>query len=51
VSIKDGEAQVEYADQDPRIHALWLAELRKTGVKSHMGAVFDESQTVAHQEA
>jgi hypothetical protein len=51
VSIKDGGAQIEYADQDPRIHALWLAELRKTGVKSHMGAVFDESQAVAHQEA
>jgi hypothetical protein len=29
VSIKDGGAQIEYADQDPRIHALWLEELRK----------------------
>jgi mannose-6-phosphate isomerase-like protein (cupin superfamily) len=44
VSIKDGGAQIEYADQDPRIHALWLAELRKTGVKSQMGEFFDESQ-------
>ena len=24
------------ADQDPRIHALWLEELRKTGVRSEM---------------
>jgi cupin superfamily acireductone dioxygenase involved in methionine salvage len=44
VSIKDGGCQVEYADQDPRIHALWLKELRKTGVESKMGKYFDESQ-------
>ena len=42
VSIKEGGAQIEYDDQDPRIHALWLAELRKTGVKSQMGKFFDE---------
>jgi oxalate decarboxylase/phosphoglucose isomerase-like protein (cupin superfamily) len=29
-------AQIEYADQDPHIHALWLEELRKTGVRSEM---------------
>jgi hypothetical protein len=46
VSIKEGGAQIEYADQDPRIHSLWLAELRKTGVKSQMGKYFDESADV-----
>ena len=46
VSIKEGGAQIEYPDQDPRIHALWLAELRKTGVQSQMGKFFDESQMV-----
>ncbi|MGE5538507.1 MAG: hypothetical protein ACM30I_07800 [Gemmatimonas sp.] len=43
VSIKEGGAQIEYRDQDPRIHAMWLKELRKTGVKSQMGKYFDES--------
>jgi hypothetical protein len=43
LSVKEGGNQIEYADQDPRIHALWLAELRKTGVQSQMGKIFDES--------
>ncbi len=42
VSVKDGGGQIEYEDQDPRIHALWLEELRKTGVPSQMGKFFDE---------
>ena len=46
-NIKEGGDQIEYEDQDPRIHALWLAELRKTGVKSQMGAHFDEAKTEA----
>ena len=44
VSMKEGGRQIEYADQDPRIHALWLKELAKTGVKSEMGSIIDESQ-------
>jgi mannose-6-phosphate isomerase-like protein (cupin superfamily) len=47
VSIKEGGAQIEYPDQDPRIHPLWLAELRKTGVASQMGKYFDETQVEA----
>jgi mannose-6-phosphate isomerase-like protein (cupin superfamily) len=31
-SVKLGGNQVEYEDQDPRIHALWLEEMRKNGV-------------------
>jgi len=42
VSIKKGGRQVEYEDQDPRIHPLWLAEIAKTGVPSQMGKFFDE---------
>jgi mannose-6-phosphate isomerase-like protein (cupin superfamily) len=30
---KDGGDQIEYEDQDPRIHALWLEEMRKHGIK------------------
>ena len=43
VSVKDGGAQIEYADQDPRVHAIWMNELRKTGVASQMGKFFDEA--------
>ncbi len=42
ISIKDGGSQIEYEDQDPRIHRVWLAEIRKTGVRSKMGKYFDE---------
>jgi mannose-6-phosphate isomerase-like protein (cupin superfamily) len=31
-SVKDGGDQIEYADQDPRIHAIWLEEMKKNGV-------------------
>ena len=44
VSIKEGGAQIEYHDQDPRIHPLWLSEIRKHGVASQMGKFFDETQ-------
>ncbi len=42
VSIKKGGRQIEYEDQDPRIHRLWLEEIAKTGVESEMGKFFDE---------
>jgi len=31
-SIKLGGDQIEYEDQDPRIHPLWLEEMRKRGI-------------------
>jgi hypothetical protein len=40
--VKKGGAQVEYEDQDPRIHKLFLEELAKNGVKSGMGEIFTE---------
>lgn len=44
VSIKEGGRQIEYTDQDPRIHAMWLNELRANGVPSHMGKYLDEGK-------
>jgi len=35
-SIKEGGDQVEYEDQDPRIHSIWLAEMQKNGVTPKM---------------
>jgi mannose-6-phosphate isomerase-like protein (cupin superfamily) len=43
-SIQEGGAQINYEDQDPRIHAIWLRELSDTGVASRMGRHFDEER-------
>lgn len=43
-NMEEGGAQVEYKDQDPRIHALWLEEIAKNGVTSKMAKFIDESQ-------
>lgn len=43
LSIQEGGRQIEYADQDARIHRTFLDELGKTGVASKMGDLFDES--------
>lgn len=32
ISMKLGGDQIEYEDQDPRVHALWLEEMRKAGI-------------------
>ena len=42
VSVKKGGRQIEFEDQDPRIHRKWLEEIARQGVKSEMGDVFDE---------
>ena len=31
-STKQGGQQVEYEDQDPRVHAIWLEEMKKNGI-------------------
>jgi quercetin dioxygenase-like cupin family protein len=31
-SVSEGGHQIEYEDQDPRIHQIWLEEMRKNGV-------------------
>ena len=35
-SMKDGGDQVEYEDQDPQIHTVWLEEMTKNGVQPKM---------------
>jgi quercetin dioxygenase-like cupin family protein len=39
-SIKEGGGQIEYEDQDPRIHRMWLDEMKKHNLTSHMGKYF-----------
>jgi hypothetical protein len=36
MSIKQGGNQIEFEDQDPRIHALWLEEMAKAGIEPGM---------------
>jgi mannose-6-phosphate isomerase-like protein (cupin superfamily) len=43
-SWENGGPQVEYADQDPRIHQIWLQSLAREGQKSAMGQYFDEQK-------
>jgi hypothetical protein len=43
VSVKDGGRQIEYGDQDPRIHGIFLAELAAGGIASGMGDHIDET--------
>jgi mannose-6-phosphate isomerase-like protein (cupin superfamily) len=35
-AVGDGGGQIEYADQDPRIHAQFLAEMKRAGVQPKM---------------
>jgi hypothetical protein len=43
VNVQDGGCQIEYEDQDKRIHGIFLEELAKHGAKSGMGKFIDES--------
>jgi hypothetical protein len=36
LSVKLGGNQIEYEDQDPRIHPLWLAEMERCGIVPRM---------------
>ncbi|TVT23018.1 hypothetical protein FNH06_11370 [Amycolatopsis acidiphila] len=42
VSVSQGGRQIEYEDQDPRVHRKFLEALDRSGVRSQMGDVFDE---------
>jgi gentisate 1,2-dioxygenase len=42
-SVEQGGNQIEYENQDARIHGIYLAELAKNGVESNMGEIFDEA--------
>lgn len=43
VNVRDGGAQIEYEDQDPRIHEIYLEALRDNGVESGMGRFLKEA--------
>lgn len=47
ISLAQGGRQVEYEDQDPRVHRKWLEALQRTGVPSEMGETFDEPSILA----
>jgi mannose-6-phosphate isomerase-like protein (cupin superfamily) len=49
VNVDDGGFQIEYEDQDPRIHKIFLDELAKNGATSRMGEFMDE--TILTREA
>jgi mannose-6-phosphate isomerase-like protein (cupin superfamily) len=36
LSMKEGGGQIEYEDQDPRIHRIWLEEMKKNNVTPRM---------------
>ena len=42
MSVKQGGRQIEYEDQDPRIHRKLLEAIARTAWTSQMGDVFDE---------
>ena len=46
VDVRDGGCQIEYADQDPRIHEIYLAELAEHGVESKMSKFIDKSRYI-----
>ena len=46
-SIQNGGRQIEYEDQDPRIHRKWLEAMMANGVPSDMGDTFDEPAILA----
>jgi hypothetical protein len=46
VTVKEGGCQIEYEDQDPRIHGIFLEELAKHGAQSGMGKFIDESKYI-----
>ena len=46
-SVEDGGAQIEYENQLPHIHKIWLDEMDRKNIPSEMGEIFDEEKTRA----
>jgi len=42
--VHEGGSQIDYKDQDPRIHAIWRREMTAAGVASQMGKYFAEDR-------
>jgi quercetin dioxygenase-like cupin family protein len=51
LSLKEGGDQIEYEDQDRRIHPLWLDEMRKNSVTPRMQKYFPEDGAAPATEA
>jgi hypothetical protein len=52
LSLKEGGDQIEYEDQDRRIHPLWLDEMKKNDVMPRMQKYFpDDGATPATEAA
>lgn len=49
-SVKDGGAQIEYADEDPEVHRLFEAELKRAGATCHMKEMVPWCTGVSHKE-
>lgn len=47
IPVQQGGRQIEYLDQDPRVHRKWLDAIAKNGVESEMGDIFDEDAVMA----
>ncbi len=43
-SVTEGGNQIEYEDQDPRIHDIWLKEIAARGIDSRMGKYVEDSR-------
>jgi gentisate 1,2-dioxygenase len=46
-SVKEGGDQIEYEDQDPRIHPMWLKEMAKNGATPMMEKYFPSQAAIA----
>jgi hypothetical protein len=42
VNVNDGGNQIEYENQEPQIHEIYLEALAKSGARSKMGKFIDE---------
>ncbi|HEY4133892.1 MAG TPA: hypothetical protein VGO34_01640 [Alphaproteobacteria bacterium] len=49
-SMTKGGRQIDYEEQDPRVHRKWLEAIAESGVESDMGDVFDEPAIMALPE-
>lgn len=47
ISVSKGGRQIEYEEQDDRVHRRFVEELQRTGVPSQMGDIFDEAAIMA----
>ena len=43
LDIKEGGDQIEYKDQDKRIHPIWLDEMKRNGVTPRMEKYFPQA--------